>query len=154
MLGWREWISLPGLGVPWIKAKVDTGARTSALHVTALEEVDAETVRFLIHPQQRRSGGEVSARARLVDRRRVRSSSGAAEERPVVELQVALGGLQWPVEVTLTRRDQMGFRMLLGRTAIRGRFLVDPGASYIQGRPPHAPTSSDLDSPPNPDRNS
>lgn len=145
MLGWREWISLPGLGVPWIKAKVDTGARSSALHVTELEEVDGETIRFRVHPHQRRADGSVVGRARLVDRRSVRSSSGAAEERPVVELEVAVGGLRWPVEVTLTRRDEMGFRMLLGRTAVRGRFLVDPGASYLQRRPPDSPINPERD---------
>ncbi len=136
VLGWREWISLPGLGVPWIKAKVDTGARSSALHVTEVEAVDSETVRFRVHPHQRRTDGSVVGRARLVDHRSVRSSSGVAEERPVVELEVAVGGLRWPVEVTLTRRDDMGFRMLLGRTAVRGRFLVDPGGSYLQRHPP------------------
>ncbi|TVR64028.1 MAG: hypothetical protein EA422_07780 [Gemmatimonadales bacterium] len=132
-VGWREWIILPaGPTIP-IKVKVDTGARSSALHATGIQAAGHGLIRFTVHPHQRRSGDEVEIVAPLVDHREVRSSSGIAEPRPTVRLEVALGPLRWPVEVTLTRRDRMGFRMLLGRTALRGRFLVDPGASFLHG---------------------
>ena len=140
-VGWREWIVLPAGPTLPIKVKVDTGARSSALHATGIEPAGQGLLRFTVHPHQRRSGDEVELVAPLVDHREVRSSSGIAEPRPTVRLEVALGPHRWPVEVTLTRRDRMGFRMLLGRTALRGRFLVDPGASFLHGhgdpREPH-----------------
>jgi hypothetical protein len=135
VVGWREWVALPGLGIGRIKAKVDTGARSSALHALDLEMVERDDgiwVRFTVLPLQRSHRGEVGVEAPLLDRRSVRSSSGRAEMRPVIEVDVEIGGLRFPVEMTLTRRDQMGFRMLLGRTAVRRRFLVDPGRSYLQ----------------------
>jgi len=135
ILGWREWLGLHDPDLPRIKVKVDTGARSSALHATDIEELPSDEVLFTVHPHQRRLGDEVRIRAPILDRRRVRSSSGQAQLRPVVELEVQLGSHRWPVEVTLTRRDLMGFRMLLGRTAIRGRFLVDPARSFVQGDP-------------------
>lgn len=138
MIGWREIVALPELGVPALKAKVDTGARTSALHAWHVEEIERDGeawVRFELHPQQRSAAGAVTAEARLVDQRPVRSSSGRAEHRHVIETDVELGGQRWPIEVTLTRRDAMGFRMLLGRQAIRRRFVVDPGRSWQAGRP-------------------
>ncbi len=134
VIGWREWIALPELGVETIKVKVDTGARSSALHAFEVSEVwiDGEPwVRFKVHPVQRESRTVVATRAPLVDRRWVRSSSGRATLRPVIETTIALAGRQWPAEVTLVRRDLMGFRMLLGRQAIRRRFLVNPGKSYL-----------------------
>lgn len=136
-IGWREWVALPDLGVETIKVKVDTGARTSSLHAFALEEFShrgRRMVRFEIHPEQRstRSGSVVEVP--LHDRRRVRSSSGESELRPVIRTTVELLDARWEVELTLTRRDAMGFRMLLGRQAVRGRFVVDPGASFLNGR--------------------
>lgn len=134
-------MSFPDLGVEAIKAKVDTGARTSALHAFDLTEFrrDGETwARFEIHPRQRRSRPAVEVELPLVGRRRVRDSGGRVEERPVVETPISLLGKCWPIEITLTRRDVMGFRMLLGRTAIRGRFVVDPGRSYYGGKRPAA----------------
>lgn len=134
VIGWREWVALPGLGIARIKAKVDTGARSSALHAVDQEPIERDGerwMRFTVHPLQRSHEGAVRAEAPLVDRRKVRSSSGRAELRPVVRVEVEVGGLRYPVELTLTRRDQMGFRMLLGRTALRRRFLVNPGRSFL-----------------------
>ena len=133
VLGWREWVRFPDLGVDRIKVKVDTGARTSALHAFGLEEIEREGTtyaKFEIHPVQRRSRPALPVELPILGRRRIRDSGGRVEERPVVEVAIELAGQRWPIEVTLTRRDMMGFRMLLGRRAIRGRFVVDPGSSY------------------------
>jgi hypothetical protein len=135
VVGWREWVALPALGIGRIKAKVDTGARSSALHAMDVELVERKGgswVRFTVLPIQRSHQGEVRVEAPMLDRRSVRSSSGRSEMRPVIQVDVEIGGRRFPVEMTLTRRDQMGFRMLLGRTALRRRFLVDPGRSYLQ----------------------
>lgn len=139
-IGWREWLGLPGLGIAAIKAKVDTGARSSALHAFDIEEyaADGQTmVRFKVHPFQRDSATTVEAVAPLVDRRPVRSSQGQATVRPVIVTTLALGGELYQIEITLVRRDAMGFRMLLGRQAVRRRFVVDPGRSYVTGRRKH-----------------
>ncbi len=138
VVGWREWVALPDLGVSCTKAKVDTGARTSALHAFDVEDFERDGerwARFEIHPNQRTARGAVLAEAKLVDLRPVRSSSGRAEHRWVIETTIELAGERWPVEVTLTRRDAMGFRMLVGRQALRRRFVVDPGRSWVGGRP-------------------
>lgn len=133
-LGWREWVALPELGVERIKVKVDTGARTSALHAYRIRYFrrDGEDwVRFQIHPIQRDARTTIEAEAQLVTRRRVRSSSGHERLRPVIRTTIVLGDQGWPIELTLVRRDMMGFRMLLGRSAVRRRFLVDPGSSFV-----------------------
>lgn len=138
VVGWREWLALPGMGIERIKAKVDTGARTSALHAFGLERFEREgtpMVRFEAHPLQRDTSVVVPVEARLVERRTVRSSSGSESLRPVIETTAELMGRRWEIELTLVRRDPMGFRMLLGRQALRGRFLVDPGRSYLAGEP-------------------
>ena len=138
-LGWREWVGLPDHGVEWLKAKVDTGARTSSLHAAGLHTFQVENrewVRFHVYPWQRSTADAVQVEARVLDRRQVRSSSGTTERRPVVVLPVRIGSQIVDVEFTLTRRDQMGFRMLLGRQALRRRFLVDTGKSYLLGQPP------------------
>lgn len=135
-LGWREWISLPALGIEYLKAKVDTGARTSALHAFHVEEFrerGVRMVRFRLHPIQRREDVVLSCVTEVADRRLVSDSGGHREQRLVIVTPLRLGGKEWPIEMTLTNRDNMQFRMLLGRTAIRGRFLVDPNASYLQG---------------------
>lgn len=136
--GWREWVSLPGLGVPWVKAKLDTGARTSAIHAFDIEEFDQDGeawVRYSIHPWQRSAEDAVSCASPVVEQRHVRSSSGHSVERYVVLMDLSLVGRLVTAEVTLSRRDEMGFRMLVGRQALRQGFLVDPGRSYLGGRP-------------------
>ncbi|MFZ4641525.1 MAG: ATP-dependent zinc protease [Nodosilinea sp.] len=137
-IGWREWIALPELGVDAIKAKIDTGARSSALHAFDLERFELEgqaMVRFQAHPIQRDDSHIVIIEAALLEDRMVRNSGGQAELRPVIVTAVQVGTMVWPIELTLTNRDEMGFRMLLGRQAVRRRYLVDPGHSYLQPLP-------------------
>lgn len=135
VIGWRERVALPELGIPEVKAKIDTGARSSALHafdVHTFERDGVRMVRFKVHPYQRDTHRTVEAEAELLDEREVRSSGGHAQLRPVIQTAVALGGKCWSIELTLTNRDVMGFRMLLGRQAVRRRFLVDAGQSFLQ----------------------
>jgi len=137
LIGWREWLALPDLGIPAIKAKVDTGARTSALHTFGLEAYEKGgrlKVKFGIHPLQRRKDVEIQCVADVVDRRRVTSSAGLSEMRYVIRTALVLGKLSWPIELTLTNRRSMRFRMLLGRAAVSGHLLVDPAKSYLAGR--------------------
>lgn len=138
-IGWREWIALPELGIAALKTKVDTGARSSSLHAFDIETFHrggVELVRFKVHPLQRVSTTTIHAVSEVIEHRRVRSSSGHASIRPVICTEVELDGRRWTVELTLASRDVMGFRMLLGREAIRGRFVVDPGRSFVLGRRP------------------
>jgi hypothetical protein len=133
IIGWREWVGLPQLGIEAVKAKIDTGATTSAIHAIHVERFrrrGRDFVRFQVHPLQKETHLTVSAEAPLLDFRNVRSSSGHETPRPVIRTQVELFEDCWPIELTLANRDQMGFRMLLGRQAIRDRFLVDAGTSY------------------------
>lgn len=134
VVGWREWLKLPELDIPLIKAKVDTGARTSALHAEQIRYVrrgGRRFVRFVVHPRQRSRTPEIETVAPLHDERVVRSSNGVQQLRPVIVTEVDVGGVRWPIELTLTSRDVMGFRMLLGRQALRGHAVVDPGISYV-----------------------
>jgi hypothetical protein len=139
ILGWREWVSLPALGLSHIKAKVDTGARTSALHAFSLstfQESGVLMVRFNIHPMQKRNDIQQECVAEVIDRRLVSDSGGHKEERLIIRTPVRLGEDEWPIEISLTKRDNMRFRMLLGRTAVRGRYLVNAKASYLIGHGP------------------
>lgn len=136
VIGWREWVALPALGVAAIKVKVDTGARSSSLHafdVHTFQRRGETYVRFTIHPLQRDVKETIVVEARLLEHRHVRSSGGHQTLRPVIRTMVELCGRRWPIELTLASRDAMGFRMLLGRQAMRGRFLVDPGRSFCDG---------------------
>ncbi|TCO77576.1 ATP-dependent zinc protease [Chromatocurvus halotolerans] len=138
-VGWREWISFPALGIDAIKAKVDTGARTSALHafkVSPFERDGRLYVAFSIHPNQRDQDTVLECEAPVVDRRSVRDSGGHAEMRYVIEAEIHIGPHQLTAEVTLTDRDSMRFRCLLGRTALKRNFVVDSGRSYLVGKPP------------------
>ena len=136
LVGWREGVRLPDLGVPWIKAKIDTGARTSSLHAFDIEPDDHGRVRFSIHPWQGTDEDPVQVELDVLDLREVRSSSGHVEERYVVVLDLTLAGRVVRSEVTLSRRDEMGFRMLVGREALAQGYLVDSSESYLGGRPP------------------
>ena len=136
--GWREWVSLPDADVPWIKAKLDTGARSSSLHAFDIEELERAGepwVRFSVHPWQRSSEESHLCELPVHDRRLVRSSSGHTQQRYVVLMTVSLVGRSVTAEMTLSRRDEMGFRLLIGREVLRQGFLVDPGHSYLGGRP-------------------
>lgn len=135
--GWREWVALPDLGVARIKAKLDTGARTSAIHAFDIETFErdgASWVRFVIHPLQRDDSEARTCEAPIVDHRRVRNSGGRAESRYFITTTLALGEEQWPIEIGLANRDEMGFRMLVGRAALKGRLIVDPGGSFKFGK--------------------
>jgi len=138
-VGWREWISIPEWGIDFIKAKVDTGARTSSIHVEDIEKFTKDGkswVRFKVFPYQKDKKHFITTEAPLIDRRQVRSSSGHQEHRPVVLVQLVCNGIKITSEVTLSNRDQMGFRMLLGRQALKGTFAVISDQSYLGGKPP------------------
>jgi hypothetical protein len=138
VIGWREWVGLPQLGIEAIKVKVDSGAKTCALHATKiryLDKHDGETwVSFMV-VSQTKPRHSMRVRAPLVEQRVVRSSMGHASLRPVIRTQISLGGETWPVQITLVNRDPMGFRMLIGRQALKGRFLIHPAKSFIQSKP-------------------
>lgn len=138
-IGWREWVALPELGIAAVKAKIDTGARTSSLHAFDVEifrRRGKDWARFKVHPKQRNTKTTVAISAEVVDFRKVRSSTGHASRRPVILTPLEIFGQRFEIEITLADRDLMGFRMLLGRAAVRRRFLIDPGRSYRAGRKP------------------
>ena len=132
-IGWREWVSLPTLGIPRIKAKVDTGARTSCLHAFAYERITeggAPWLRFSIHPIQEHTDKVIVCTAPLVDERMVSDSGGHRELRPIIATRIVMDGIEFDADFTLTNRDTMRFRVLLGRVAVAGRFVIDPKLSF------------------------
>jgi hypothetical protein len=136
-LGWREWCALPELGIPAIKAKVDTGAKTSALHTFGIEpytENNQRYVRFRVHPLQRNEQVVCECTAPVVDEREVSDSGGHRETRYIIETRLEIGGESRRIEMSLTNRDTMRFRMLLGRTAMTGDVVVHPEQSFLNGR--------------------
>jgi len=137
IVGWREWVSLPELGLPIIKAKIDTGARTSCLHAFSVEPFTKDNtkwVRFGIHPHQMDIESEIYCEAKVIDERFVTDSGGRKEKRQVISTQLGLGNQQRTIEITLTNRDTMRFRMLLGRMAMQENILVNPKKSYLLGK--------------------
>tara|TARA_Y100001954_G_scaffold238949_1_gene309753 strand:- start:7398 stop:7877 length:480 start_codon:yes stop_codon:yes gene_type:complete len=137
IIGWREWVSLPDFAVPGIKVKIDTGAATSAIHAFNIEPFDRDGerfVRFDIHPIQQRDDISFHCEAPLIDRRKVKNSGGHTQKRFVIQTALEIGGRKWMMDLTLTNRDQMKFRMLLGRSAMKGRLIVDPQLSYQAGK--------------------
>ncbi|RJX71741.1 ATP-dependent zinc protease [Vibrio sinensis] len=134
LVGWCETLSLPCLGIDEINAKIDTGARTSCLHAFKVESFYKEEtlwVRFWLHPIQHNTEVEVVCEAKVIDERVVRDSGGHEEKRYVIEALMSLGGQTWPIEITLNNRENMAFRMLLGRTAMHHRIQVDPVESFL-----------------------
>lgn len=134
VIGWREWVGMPDLGIKQIKAKVDSGARTSSLHAFDIElytRRKVEYVKFTVQPDQKSKKGEIVCSAKVLEFRKIKSSNGQTELRPVILTTIELLGEEWEVEVTLTNRDEMGFRMLLGRESIRKKFLIDTGNSFF-----------------------
>ncbi|MDJ0599686.1 MAG: ATP-dependent zinc protease [Crocosphaera sp.] len=134
IIGWREWLDLPELGITEIKAKIDTGARSSALHAFHIKEIEKDgqrMVQFQVHPYQKDKETTVNCEANLLEWRNVKDSGGHKQYRPVILTPVEIGGQNWNIELTLTNRDVMGFRMLLGREGVRHRFLVHPGDSFL-----------------------
>ncbi|MCW8922901.1 MAG: ATP-dependent zinc protease [Gammaproteobacteria bacterium] len=146
MAGWREWVSLPDLGLPNIKAKMDTGARTSCLHAFSIEpfKKDGNTwVRIGVHPHQNDKETEIFCEAQVIDERMVTDSGGHQEKRYVISTNITLADISIPVEITLTNRDNMRFRMLIGRTAMDKTITIDPSSSYLLGEPVFKPKNDE-----------
>ena len=136
VIGSDEWCAFPSLNIPAIKARVDSGAKTSSMHAINIVRFTRENehwVRFEVHPLQKNRKVTVHCEAALIDQRVIKSSSGDKEQRPVIRVPLSLGDTSWEVEVTLTNRDSMGYRMLLGREAMNGRILIDPEGLCLLG---------------------
>ena len=139
-MGWEEWIGLPLLGLPSLKVKIDTGAKTSALHARDIElftRNGTDHVRFKVHPVPRRPAIEIDCAAPIHDRRVVTSSNGEPELRYVIKTDIDVGDHRWPIEITLTNRESMRFRMLIGRQALQAGTLVDPSSAFLHPRRSH-----------------
>lgn len=139
VIGWREWVALPDIGIQKIKAKIDTGARSSSLHafnIRIFKKGPDKWARFQIQPVQRKTDNPVTVEAKILEFRSIRSSNGISVTRPVILTHMEFLGATWPIELTLSNRDEMGFRMLIGREAVRGKFLVDAGRSFLGGKSP------------------
>lgn len=135
VVGWEEWLALPELGLPAVKAKVDTGAKTSSIHAFMIEpytRAGKNFVRFGVHPVPEQKDITVFCSAALVDQREITSSNGETELRYIIETKVCIGGIEWPIEMSLTNRENMQYRMLFGRTALRENVIVDPNQSFVQ----------------------
>jgi len=133
-VGWREWVSLPDLNIPKIKAKIDTGAATSSLYASNLKEIKKEGkayVRFVVHPKQRSSKEELVLELPIYDVRKIKSSNGSSELRPIIQTHLQLLGKTWLIELSLSKRENMTFRMLIGREALKKRIVVDVSQSYL-----------------------
>ena len=131
-IGWREWVSFPELKIKTIKAKIDTGARTSALHVSNIKILKrTNRVTFTIHPVQRQRNPVINTSAELIGERSVKSSNGDTTIRPVIKTKLKIGKRVFSIELTLVNRDLMGFRLLLGRSAMKKRYLVNSGQSFM-----------------------
>lgn len=140
IIGWREFVTLPELNIERIKVKIDTGARSSAIHAFNIQELvqnKKRIIQFQVTPKQHNDSKIISTQAELLEYREIRNSGGIAQLRPVIKTNVKLGEYTWSIELSLTDRDVMGFRMLLGRQAIRNKFLVNPGKSFIQSSRKH-----------------
>jgi hypothetical protein len=138
VIGWREWVQLPDLGVFETKAKVDTGADSSSLHafnVQRFEKDGEDYVRFEVHPKQRSRKPTIQCEAPLAMDKKVKNPGGRSELRPVIRTKIVVAGVELDALVNLTSRDEMGFRMLLGRRTVRSKFVIDPGRSYLGPRP-------------------
>ncbi len=136
-IGWREWVGLPGLNIPAVKAKVDTGARTSAIHAFGIQTFEVEGVewvRFQVHPRQRAKLPTITCEARIYDRRAIRSSNGQVQTRIIIKTRLEIGGVSWPIELSLASRDELGFRLLIGRQGLRRKVMIDPARSYVTGK--------------------
>lgn len=146
IIGREEWCAFPELNIPAIKARIDSGAKTSCIHAVNIESFwkkDIKWVRFDVYPMQNNRRNKIHCEAKLIDKRHVKSSSGEKEKRYVIETLLVLGNEEWTIQATLTNRDSMSFRMLLGREAMNGRVLIDPAQKMLQGGIP--PFTLDID---------
>jgi len=137
LIGWREWAGLPDLGALRIKAKIDTGAKTSAIHafrVRTVKRDGVEYAEFFLHPEQKRKIPEIFCTAPVIGKRAIRSSNGRVEKRLIIRTRLRIGEREFPIDLSLANRDAMGFRLLLGRDAFRKKFIINPGASFVLGK--------------------
>jgi hypothetical protein len=136
-IGWREWVCLPDLAIPGIKAKIDTGARTSSIHASDIEVVKKKQkryVRFTVFPLYNNRDISIECQSEIIDERKVTDSGGKSEIRYFIKTDLVIGERRWEIDVTLTNRENMRFRMLLGREALAGKVIIDPRKQYLAGR--------------------